>query len=115
MKEAGPRYEHNAHQRLSLRGILSRIKDRLLLNAGYLLGVTLVGTATGFIFWTLAARLYDAQQVGLAASVISIVQLLAGIASMGLGLGLVRFLPESDEPNRMLNVSFTLTTILGLL
>jgi O-antigen/teichoic acid export membrane protein len=115
MKDAGSHEEHNARWRISLEGIFSRIKDRLLLNAGYLLGVTLVGTATGFIFWALAARLYEAQQVGLAASVISIVQLLAGIASMGLGVGLVRFLPESDDPNKLLNVAFTLTTILSLL
>lgn len=97
------------------KSLLRRLKDRLLLNAGYLFGVTLVSALSGFLFWTLAARLYDAQQVGLASSMISIIQLLAGIACLGLGTGLIRLLPESDDPVRFLNVVLTLTIVLGLL
>ncbi|MCJ7825186.1 MAG: oligosaccharide flippase family protein, partial [Anaerolineales bacterium] len=94
-----------------LRGLL---KDRLLRNAGYLLGVTIVGSVSGFVFWTLAARLYTTEEVGLASSVISIIQLLAGIASLGLGMGLVRYLSESDDPSRTLNATFTLTFLTSL-
>ena len=94
-----------------LRGLL---KDRLLRNAGYLLGVTIVGSVSGFVFWTLAARLYTTEEVGLASSVISIIQLLAGIASLGLGVGLVRYLSESDDPSRTLNATFTLTFLTSL-
>jgi O-antigen/teichoic acid export membrane protein len=95
--------------------LLSRLKDRLLRNAGYLFGVTVVGAGAGFVFWWLAARFYETTQVGLASSVISIVQLLASIAVLGLGAGLVRFLAESRRPQRLLNAAFTLTTMVALL
>lgn len=95
--------------------LVSRLKDRMLRNAGYLFGVTLVGAGAGFVFWGLAARLYDTAHVGLASSVISIVQLLASIAVLGLGAGLVRFLAESRRPQRLLNAAFTLTALVALL
>lgn len=98
-----------------LTSLLSRFKDRLLLNAGYLLGVTIVGAGAGFVFWWLAARFYETTQVGLASSVISIVQLLASVAVLGLGAGLVRFLSESRRPKRLLNAAFTLTTLVAVL
>ncbi len=98
-----------------LKSLLLRLKDRLLRNAGYLLGVTIVGAGAGFVFWWLAAQYYDTAQVGLASSVISIVQLLASIAALGLGSGLVRFLSESRRPRRLLNGAFTLTTFVALL
>ncbi len=98
-----------------MKSLLARLKDRMLLNAGYLFAISVVGAVAGFFFWTLAARMYDTQQVGLASSVISIVQLLASVATLGLGVGLVRFLPTSDAPDRVLNVAFSLTTLVALL
>ncbi len=103
------------HLSMRLKSLLLRLKDQLLLNAGYLFGVMVIGAGAGFIFWWLAARFYDTAHVGLASSVISIVQLLASIAVLGLGTGLVRFLSESEHPRRLLNAAFTLTTIVAFL
>jgi O-antigen/teichoic acid export membrane protein len=100
---------------MKLRSLLLGLKDRLLLNAGYLFGAMAIGAGAGFVFWWLAARFYDTGHVGLASSVISIVQLLASIAVLGLGTGLVRFLSESQRPQQLLNATFTLTTIVALL
>jgi O-antigen/teichoic acid export membrane protein len=99
---------------LRLQHLLELLRDRLLRNAGYLLGVTAVNAIVGFIFWTLAARLYTTEQVGLASSVVSVTALLAGIASLGLGVGLVRFLPERVQPQRTLNAVLTLTVLTSL-
>jgi O-antigen/teichoic acid export membrane protein len=107
------RFSHPLNMRL--KSLLLRFKDRLLLNAGYLFGVMAVGAGAGFVFWWLAARFYDTGHVGLASSVISIVQLLASIAVLGLGTGLVRFLSESQRPQRLLNAAFTLTTLVAFL
>jgi O-antigen/teichoic acid export membrane protein len=97
-----------------LQHLLDLLRDRLLRNAGYLLGVTGVNSLAGFIFWTLAARLYTTEQVGLASSVVSVTALLAGAASLGLGVGLVRFLPERAQPQRTLNAVLTLTALTSL-
>ena len=98
-----------------LDSILRPLRERLVQNASYLLGVTTIGALTGLIFWTLAARLYSPEHIGLASSVISVVQLLAGVASLGMGLGIVRFLARSERPARMLNASFTLSSLISLL
>jgi len=75
----------------------------LVANAGYIWGVTLVSSVVGFVFWALAARFYTPDEVGLASAVISAAALVAGIASLGMGIGLVRFLPEARDPSRLLN------------
>jgi len=90
------------------------LQDSLVVNSGYLLGLNLVGAVVGLAFWTLAARFYSPDEVGLASAVISIVILLAGIASLGLGIGLVRFLADADDPERMLNTAFTFVGLTSL-
>jgi O-antigen/teichoic acid export membrane protein len=87
----------------------------LFANAGYLMGIYLVASLTGFAFWGLAARLHRPEDVGIASAVISAVLLIAGIADLGMGAGLVRFLPEAPTPRRLLNTAFTLNTAAALL
>ena len=91
------------------------LRQPLFANAGYLWGVTLVGALGGFVFWGIAARLYSPETVGLASATISAVTLLAGIAGMGVGLGLVRYLPEARQPWRLLNTAFTFNALAALL
>jgi O-antigen/teichoic acid export membrane protein len=95
---------------------LSRIlRQPLFANAGYLWGVTLIGALTGFFFWGLAARFYAPEEVGIASAVISAVALLAGIAGLGVGTGLVRFLPAATHPLRLLNTALTFTALVAFL
>jgi O-antigen/teichoic acid export membrane protein len=66
-------------------------------------------SAFGFVFWLLVARLYPSEAVGLASALISAVGLLAGLSYLGLGMGLIRFLPQSQgNPNSMINTAFTI-------
>jgi O-antigen/teichoic acid export membrane protein len=91
------------------------IKQPLFANAGYLLGVNLVGGLTGFAFWGLVARLYQPTDVGIASAVLSAVALLSGLSSLGIGTGLVRFLPEARFPRRLLNTAFTFNVVVACL
>jgi len=99
----------------ALEALLDLLRDRLLRNAGYLVGATALNAGAGFIFWNLAARLYPPEDVGLASSTISVASLLAGIGGLGLGVGLVRFLSQSLRPVRLVNSVFTLAGLGGLL
>lgn len=90
------------------------IKQPLFANAGYLLGVSLVAGATGFAFWGLAARLYRPEEVGVASAMLSAMSFVSGLANLGLGFGLVRFLPETKFPNRLLNTAFTFVALATL-
>ena len=85
---------------------------RLYANAFYLWANTMLATAAGFIFWIVAARIYRAHDVGLAAAAVASLMLLGAVANLGLGLALIRFLAEAGARRvRLLNGSFTLASL----
>jgi O-antigen/teichoic acid export membrane protein len=88
------------------KGLISISKQALFTTAGYLVGIEAVNSLVGFLFWGLATQLYSPQDIGLASAIISSVALVSLVASLGTGNGLIRFLPESRQPNRMLNSLF---------
>lgn len=83
----------------------------------FLLASNVAGAGFGFLFWTIAARVYPAQEVGVAAATISSMGLLAALSTLGLDHGLVRFLPASSAPraviNTALSISATAACLLG--
>jgi O-antigen/teichoic acid export membrane protein len=83
--------------------------DKLTSNAIFLWASTIVGSVTGFLFWNLAARLYTHENVGVASAVISLAQLLTGIAGLGFGSGIVRFFFKDEDPEGLLNTVLTFT------
>jgi len=90
------------------RGAVHLLRTPLFTNASCL-WVNAAGTAVaGFAFWALVARLYDTDEVGLGSAALSIVVLLATFSHLGLGMGLIRFLPESGTRGpRLANAVFT--------
>jgi len=102
-----------ARGRLWLRGHLS---DQLY-RTGYLLIVgTGITSVLGMVFWALAARSYDAHDVGTNAAVISAMTLVSGACSLGLSAVLVRYLPVAGTATRrLIFFSYGLTTALSLL
>ncbi len=69
----------------------------LYTNVLYLWGNMLVVAIAGLLFWALVAALYPPDQVGLAAAAISALSLLAMVSTLGLGMGLVSYLPRSGQ------------------
>lgn len=72
-----------------------------------------VGTmGFGFLAWIVAARLYPANEVGLASGAVSAVTLCAQIALVGLGSAVITLLPAHiDRPARLLDTSVSLLTV----
>jgi O-antigen/teichoic acid export membrane protein len=87
----------------------------LLGSAGCLLGIEAIASLAGLAFWSAAARLYHPGQVGLASAVLAAVTLVSGIAGLGTGAGLLRFLPLASHPGRTLNSTFTLNAACAVL
>ena len=94
------------------RRALHLLRTPLFTNAFYL-WISTAGTAVaGFAFWALVARLYDTDDVGLGTAALSVLTLLGMFSHLGLGLGLVRFLPESGARGpRLANAVFTASAV----
>lgn len=91
-------------------GLKSLYGVSLYRNAVYLVVGTAVTDITAFVFWIIAARFYPVEAVGLGSAIISALGLLAIFAGLGLGIGLIRFLPGAGEDsNDMMNSCFTLS------
>src|SRR4051812_1723523 len=76
---------------------LNRLAGHLaspLLRSGYSLVATVGLTSIlGLVYWVLAARLYNAETLGLNAALVSAMTVLSGIAQLNLPSVLTRFLP----------------------
>lgn len=73
----------------------------------------IASSGLGFAFWALAARLFTAENVGIAASLVSLSSLATSIAILGLDNGLVRFATKVREPRRLIRQLVLITGSLG--
>ncbi len=86
--------------------------DSLYKNSIHIIASTLIMSILGFIFWIIIARLFLAEEVGLATTIISVMGLIASFSLFGLNTGLIRFLPKSERKNDKINTAFTLTALI---
>ncbi|HZK11827.1 MAG TPA: oligosaccharide flippase family protein [Atribacterota bacterium] len=89
--------------------------DSLYRNSIFLMLSTGVMAVFGFFFWIINARLYSADQVGIGATLISVMTLISSFSILGLGNGLIRYLPTSKRKNKKINTSFTLVALMSIL
>ena len=89
--------------------------DSLYRNSIYLMLSTGVMTFLGFFFWIINTHLYSAEQVGIGTTLISVMTLISGFSILGLGNGLIKYLPTSDRKNKKINTSFTLVALMSIL
>ncbi len=80
-----------------LRGILN---DALYRGSLTLLVNTIIMSAFGFAFWTLAARAYPASTIGVFSGLTSGVGLLATVAGLGLPITIMRHVADSRTHER---------------
>lgn len=98
----------------------SAANRELLVNAGSMIGTTVVTSGLGFVYWWLAARQFPADVVGFASAAISAMSLIGTIGIVGLGTLLIGELPRAPERRgplitTALLVSGLLSGLLGLL
>lgn len=71
--------------------------------------------AFGFLFWLIAARLFDSEAVGVVGSLISVATLVTNISLLGFNNSLVRFLPKAADKNALINTSMTVVIAASLI
>jgi O-antigen/teichoic acid export membrane protein len=71
--------------------------DSLIRNSVFIMATSVVSAAFGYLFWLLAARLYNPAIVGLAAAVISVTTIVLLLSSLGVGGMLIQSLPRQTK------------------
>ena len=81
------------------RTVLDSLKNNLSIvtNAGSIFGTMIVTSGLGYVFWWVAARFFQPEDVGLASAAISAMMLLGTIGVLGLGYLLIGELPQRPE------------------
>ena len=83
-------------------------------NAFYLMLNTAVLALCGFFFWMVVARFYPEAEVGFSSAIISAISLIAIVSLVGLNTALIRFLPQADKPQELINSCYTLSGFISL-
>lgn len=87
------------------------IGDSAFHNSSYLLLNNVVSSLLGFFFWLIAARLYSADEVGLAVILITTSGLISTIARFGIDMSIVKYYSDSVDKRNVLNTFLTTIVI----
>jgi O-antigen/teichoic acid export membrane protein len=84
-------------------------------NAAYLIIGNGIAALLGFVYWGVAARFYTVEEVGLASAAIAAMGMLGSLSTLGLNLGMIRFLPMAgDRRERIINPSLTISALASI-
>ncbi|MEU9706904.1 lipopolysaccharide biosynthesis protein [Streptomyces sp. NPDC047981] len=86
----------------------TRGQDQLTRSSFFLMAASLAMAGLGFVFWIIVARLYPPEQVGLATTLISAIELIAFFSLFGLNSTLIRFLAPPGTRNAQITKSVLL-------
>jgi len=95
-----------------IRQELKNFKSPLYRNSIYISMTSLVTAIAGFLFWSVAARLYPSSDVGVASAIVSAINLIFTVSMLGLNFALIRFYPQYRE--RAIGSSLILAIIASL-
>lgn len=94
---------------MSPRALIAQIRqDVVLQNSLYIMASTVVMAFFGLVFWSINARLFTTEQVGLAASLIAVVTHMSTFSQLGFDGALMRFLPGSKVKARIIDTSLVI-------
>jgi O-antigen/teichoic acid export membrane protein len=87
--------------------------DSMRRNSAFLMTNTVLTSALGFIYWTIAARLYPPQDVGFFAALTAGITLLATFAGLGLPNTIIKAFSRESDPRGLLTTACLLSAGLG--
>ena len=103
-------------EKKTMKKEISKImKDSLYSNSIYLMLSSGVMAVFGFFFWLICARLFSANDVGLATTLISVAGLIVSFSMLGLNTGLIRYLPNSPKRNNKINTCLTIVLLVTII
>jgi O-antigen/teichoic acid export membrane protein len=108
--ERRPRLPESANPRAILRSLAA---DSMRRNSAFLMANTVLTSALGFVYWTVAARLYPPRDVGVFAALTAGIGLLSTFAGLGLPNTIIRAFSRESNPRGLLTTACLLSGGLG--
>jgi O-antigen/teichoic acid export membrane protein len=102
-------------KKISSRLLSEFLENTLFRNSIYLMLGTGVLAGFGFIFWLINAHLFSIENIGLATTLISVMNLIAYLSLVGFDTVFVRFLPKSTQKSEKMNTGLILVSIASTL
>ena len=87
----------------------------MLDNAGSLFAAFVITSALGFVFWALAARLFNPHAVGFGSAAVSAMTVLSTIGMFGLNTLLVGELPQRKSKGALVSAALVIAGVCSLL
>lgn len=94
---------------------LKNLNEPLYKNSLYLMLTMISGTGSGFIFWLIAAKYYNPEDIGLAVATISAINLLSIFTRFGFEIGIIRYLPHENNKSSMINSCISTIILFSIL
>jgi O-antigen/teichoic acid export membrane protein len=111
---ARARASHLARAHLRIAPWISVLRRPLYTSSLYLTATSLVNAGSGFVFWVMAARLFQPEEVGLGAALISAAGFLLWVSSLGLEAAIIKYLPRaSSDSSTLANSYLTISSLAG--
>jgi O-antigen/teichoic acid export membrane protein len=86
-----------------------QVKGSLYRNALFLMATTVIGNGLGLFFWVVVANRYQTSDLGASVTLFSALGFVGGLGSLGISVGLIRYLPESDDKTALVNEGLTIS------
>jgi O-antigen/teichoic acid export membrane protein len=87
------------------------LKGSLYRNALFLMATTVIGNGLGLFFWVVVANRFRTSDLGASVALFSALGFVGGLGSLGIGTGLIRFLPESEDKTGLVNEGLTISAV----
>ncbi len=101
---------------LKVDQFIAHLRTPLYRNGYALMISTVITSALGLLYWTIAARVYQTEDVGLNSMAISTMIFLAGVAQINLQEAMIRFIPRAGTRTRQMALySYGIVIVLSLI
>ena len=88
--------------------------DHLVRNSAFLMLTTVLNGAIGYVYWIVAARIGEPDDIGIATSLIAVLFLTSMATNLGLGHALIQALPKVARDDRRWSVMVNTGVLAGL-
>lgn len=100
----------------AINSFFHMLSSSLCSNAFYLMLNNISTALLGFVFWKVITIFYTPAEVGIGVALLTASSLVAAIGNMGLGSGIIRFVPRSGAAsNKIINIAFTMAGLVAIL